>query len=121
MKITILNTSSKPIYQQIFEQISSQIINGELREEYNLPSIRTAAKELRVSVITVKKAWEELERSGLIYTRAGKGCFVSRFKSGELSSKKTSLVKNQLLEDLKYYKELGLTYDELVEMIKNMY
>ena len=75
--INISNTSDKPIYQQLFEQISSMILNGELKSDFNLPSIRTAAKELRISVITVKKAWEELERSGLIYPVAGKGCFIA--------------------------------------------
>ena len=66
MDIIISNTSDKPIYQQIYEQISAQIIKGELESNFWLPSIRTIAKELRISVITVKKAWEELERMGFI-------------------------------------------------------
>ena len=77
MDIVISNTSGDPIYQQIFDQISAQIIQGKLPGDFCLPPIRTVAKELRISVITVKRAWEELEHTGLIYTMAGKGCFVA--------------------------------------------
>jgi hypothetical protein len=67
MNIVISIMSDKPIYQQLFEQISAQIIKGELEKDFCLPPIRTVAKELRISVITVKKAWEGLERRGFIY------------------------------------------------------
>lgn len=77
MNIFIDNKSGKPIYEQIYSQIKAQIISGELREDEALPSIRNLAKDLRISVITTKRAYEELEHEGFIYTVAGKGCFVA--------------------------------------------
>ncbi len=77
MHIFIDNKSSCPIYEQIYTQIKSQIISGALREDDPLPSIRSLAKDLRISVITTKRAYDELEREGFIYTVAAKGCFVA--------------------------------------------
>ena len=76
--LTIRTTSQTPIYQQLFEQVSTQILNGVLKSDTLLPSIRAMAKELRVSIITVKKTWELLERSDYIYTVAGKGSYVKK-------------------------------------------
>lgn len=89
MKLVILNKSEKPIYEQLYEQISSQIMNGELPANYCLPSIRALAAELGISIITVKKALEMLEFNEFIYTRAGKGCFVSDHAPKRLEDKKT--------------------------------
>lgn len=121
MNITILNTSDKPIYQQIFDQISSQIIKGELEPGFCLPPIRTAALELRVSIITVKKAWEELERQGFIYTMVGRGCFVADLSKNDVLAKRDHLIKSKLKKDVAYYKELGLSLDELVTLIIKNY
>ena len=121
MNIVINNTSDKPIYQQIFEQISSQIIKGELKRDYCLPPIRTVAKELRISVITIKKAWEELERGGFIYTMAGKGCFVAPLQPHDLDSKRSSMAEEKIKKDIEYYKSLGLTLEEIIDMIKRHY
>jgi GntR family transcriptional regulator len=121
MNIVIATTSDKPIYQQIFEQISSQIIKGELEGNYSLPPIRTAAKELRISIITVKKAWEELERQGFIYTMAGKGCFVTQLSDKETTALREALTDKQMSKDISYYKELGLTLKELINKIKEHY
>jgi len=121
MNIVIEGTSDKPIYQQLFEQISSQIIKGELESNYSLPSIRTAAKELRISIITVKKAWEELERQGFIYTMAGKGCFVSDLTSKDTDKIRDDMTNKQMAKDILYYKELGLTLDEVIEKVKEHY
>ena len=121
MNIVISNTSGDPIYQQIFDQISAQIIKGELPSDFCLPPIRTVAKELRISVITVKRAWEELERAGLIYTMAGKGCFVAPLQPQALDDKRSALANEKLAKDLEYYKTLGLSLDEIVAMIKHNY
>lgn len=118
INIVISNSSDKPIYQQIYEQLSSQIMKGELKSDFCLPPIRTVAKELRISVITVKKAWEELERQGFIYTMVGKGCFVAPLETRELSSKRDEIVKDKIIKDIDYYKALGLSLDELISMIK---
>ncbi|MCU6709967.1 GntR family transcriptional regulator [Paenibacillus sp. J5C_2022] len=121
MNIAISPSSEKPIYQQLFEQISAQIVKGELEQGYCLPPIRQAARELRVSIITVKKAWEELERSGLIYTVTGKGCFVSEFTSEEMLQKRNEMIVEQLALDASYYKSYGLTLDEVVALLKQVY
>ena len=118
MNIVISGSSDKPIYQQIYEQISSQILKGELERDFCLPPIRTVAKELRISVITIKKAWEELERQGFIYTMVGKGCFVASLESRELDSKRDQIVRDKLQKDIAYYKSLGISLDQLTELIK---
>lgn len=121
MNIVISNTSDKPIYQQIFEQVSSQIIKGELPRDFCLPPIRTVAKELRISVITVKKAWEELERGGFIYTMVGKGCFVAPLLPADLDSKRSDMAHEKLKKDIGYYKSLGLSLPEIVGLITKLY
>lgn len=121
MDITISNSSDKPIYEQLFDQISSQIIKGELPSEFALPPIRTMAKELKVSVITVKKAWEELERLGLIYSVVGRGCFIARLTSVDIEEKKNSLVDSKMKKDLAYYKQLGLGKQDIIEAIERSY
>jgi GntR family transcriptional regulator len=121
MDLIISNTSDKPIYQQLYEQISAQIIKGELENDYCLPPIRTVAKELRISVIPVKKAWEDLERDGFIYTMAGKGCFVSSLRPAELNSKRDELAIGKLKKDIAYYKGLGIPLEKLIDLIRRKY
>ncbi len=118
MDIVISNASDKPIYQQLFDQISAQIIKGELERGFCLPPIRTVAKELRISVITVKKAWEELERQGFINTMVGRGCFVSDLLPGELAGKRNELADEKLKKDIVYYKSLGLSLPDFINMVK---
>ena len=96
MNLIISNTSDKPIYQQLFEQISAQIIKGELKEGFCLPPIRTVARELRISVIPVKKAWEDLERSGFIHSMVGKGCFVASLLPEERNRKRDELARREI-------------------------
>jgi len=91
-----------------------------LAQGEGLPPIRTVAKELRISVITVKKAWEELERQGFIYTMAGKGCFVAP-QPGELTTKRGELAEEKLKKDIAYYKSLGLTLEELIGLLREYY
>ena len=119
--INISNKSDKPIYQQLFEQISSMILSGRLKQDFNLPSIRTAAKELRVSVITVKKAWEELERSGLIYSVAGKGCFISDLNSSSLDQKRRNIISEQFKKDVEFYKNMDTSKAEFTELVEKYY
>ena len=77
MELFIDNKSGAPIYEQICEQVRAQIVSGALKEDEPLPSIRALAKDLRISVITTKRAYDELEKDGYIYTVAGKGCYVA--------------------------------------------
>ena len=78
MKLLIDSRGERPIYEQLLRQIRAQILSGELKADEALPSIRALAKDLRISVVTTKRAYEELEGEGLIYTIAAKGCFVAR-------------------------------------------
>lgn len=121
MNIVISNTSEKPIYQQLYEQISAQILKGEIEKDFRLPPIRQAAQELRVSIITIKKSWEELERSGLIYTVTGKGCFVAELSPDDKLQKRNEMVMKQMIIDASYYKSLGLTIEEVFELMKKIY
>lgn len=121
MDLILSNTSGKPIYRQLFEQISAQIIKGELKKDSCLPPIRTVARELRISVIPVKKAWEELERGGFIYTMVGRGSFVAPLQPHELTGKRDALALAKLKEDIAYYKGLGLSLEELLDLIRRNY
>ncbi len=121
LDIVISAASDKPIYQQLFDQLSSQIVRGQLAEGVCLPPIRTVAKELQISVITVKKAWEELERAGLIHSMVGRGCFVAPMNRVERMDKRNDMALQKLKKDVDYYRSLGIGEDELVELIRGFY
>lgn len=121
INIVISGTLEKPIYQQIFDQVSAQVIRGEIAPGTMLPPIRTVAKELRISVITVKKAWEELERLGFIYSMVGRGCFVADLSACDLAGKCTALLDEKMAKDMAYYKELGLSREDLIRAVKKHY
>ena len=122
MKNVVVRTTSQiPIYQQLYDQISSQILNGDLASDSLLPSIRVMAKELRVSIITIKKTWELLERNGYIYTVKGKGSYVEKSTKASLDKKKIDTIKKSLKEDISLYKTLGITKEELIELITELY
>ena len=121
MNIVISNTADNPIYRQIFDQISAQIIRGELAPGVCLPPIRTVAKELRISVITVKKAWEELERHSFIRAEVGRGSFVSDMSVRALESLRDTLIDARMSKDVAYYKSLGISLPDLTARIKKHY
>ena len=121
MDIVLSAASDQPLYKQIYEQISAQIVRGELASGDCLPPIRLIASELRISVITVKKAWEELERAGFIYTMTGKGCFVAPLPGARLDVKREQLVAARLKKELTYYRELGLSKKELLTLVDQWY
>ncbi len=121
MNVTVSPRSEKPIYQQLYEQISAQILRGELASEFPLPPIRTMAKELRISVITVKKAWEMLEREGFIYSIVGRGCFVEDLSAAARTDKRIEKLTERLTKDLAYYREMGLTLHEIIRWVKHVY
>ena len=98
--IVVRTTSQIPIYQQLYDQISSQILNGDLKSDSLLPSIRGMAKELRVSIITIKKTWELLERNEYIYTIKGKGSYVKKNTKASLDKKKFDTIKKSQLSPL---------------------
>ena len=118
MNILIDNKSSAPIYEQIYSQIKAQIVGGALREDAALPSIRSLAKDLRVSVITTKRAYDELEHEGFLYTVAGKGCFVAPKNLELLREENLKAVEAHLEAAAKLAAACGLGCEDLIEMLK---
>lgn len=118
MQILIDNRSGVPIYEQIYSQIKSQIISGSVREDDALPSIRSLAKDLRISVITTKRAYDELEREGFVYTVAGKGCFVAPKNVELLRENNLRQIEEHLQSALQLAKSCKLGVNDLVEMLE---
>lgn len=121
MKIIISNSSQEPIYEQIIRQIKNSIIRGELAPGEMLPSIRNLAKQLQISVITTKRAYEELEREGFIETVAGKGSFVAGQSQELLREQRLKLVEEKLAEAVAESKILNISLKELQEMLQLLY
>ncbi len=117
MTILIDNRSGTPIYEQIFTQIRDQIFSGALPEDEPLPSIRSLAKDLRISVITTKRAYEELESAGFIYTLPGKGSFVAARNEELLREEHLRQLEEHLLEAKRLAALCGLGGDALKEML----
>ena len=117
MNLFIDNKSGKPIYEQIYSQIKAQIISGELCEDEALPSIRNLAKDLRISVITTKRAYEELEREGFLYTVAGKGCFVAPKNVELLREENLKRIEEHLEAIHQLAATCNLTKRDLAEML----
>ena len=118
MELIIRNTNNQPIYEQICTQIKAQIIAGKLAPGEALPSIRALAKDLRVSVITTKRAYDELEADGFLYTVAGKGCFVAEKNLELIKEENLKKVEQYLEKAVKLSRTCGLTKDDLIDMIK---
>ncbi len=117
MNINIQSKSSVPIYEQIKNQIKDSIIAGEMKEGEPIPSIRTLARDLKISVITTKRAYEELEKEGLIYSVAGKGFYVDNPDTGYLTEKKVQGLEEQLDAVLKLCKDAQLSKEEVKDMV----
>ncbi len=118
MNLFLNNRSSAPIYEQIYTQLKNQILSGELPEDTALPSIRALAKDLRISVITTKRAYEELERDGLIYTLAGKGSFVAARNQELLREEHLREIEQHFRAALQLAPACGLTVEALCEMLR---
>lgn len=121
MKIVISNQSSKAIYEQIIEQIKTQIINGDVDSSEPLPSIRSLAKELTISVITTKRAYEELEKEGLIYSVPGKGFFVGTYNVDVLREKKIAMIEDNISRLIDECKTAGLSKQDVLDMVDALY
>ncbi|MFV8829811.1 GntR family transcriptional regulator [Alkalihalobacterium sp. APHAB7] len=121
MQIIISNSSKEPIYEQITNQIKSSILSGELLEGEAIPSMRQLAKDLQISVITTKRAYEELEKAGFIYSIVGKGSFVAEQNLEVIREKKLKVIEEQLSSVITNSKEIGLSLDELQQLLKILY
>ena len=117
MTVLIDNKSGAPIYDQIYTQIKNQIISGALAEDTMLPSIRNLAKDLRISFITTKRAYEELEKDGFLYTVPGKGCFVAPKNVELLREENLKRIEGHMEEIVKLARTCNLEKDELVRML----
>lgn len=121
MDIIISNASGKPIYEQITSQIKNLILSGELKAGDALPSMRLLAKELRISVITTKRAYEELERDGFIESVTGKGSFVSCQNSDFIREEHLRMVEEYLQKAIDTAKISNARLEELQEMLTMLY
>ncbi|MBP7332453.1 MAG: GntR family transcriptional regulator [Firmicutes bacterium] len=121
MDIVISNSSPDPLYEQIAKQLKNSILKGELTPGDLLPSIRTLAKELQISVITTKRAYEELEKEGFIESVTGKGSYVAGQSSAIIKEKRLKIVEDKLAEAVSQSKALGIELEELREMLTLLY
>ena len=121
LHIVISNQSGKPIYEQIVEQVKALIISGELKEGDALPSMRLLAQELRISVITTKRAYEELERDGFIETFPGKGSFVARRNMEFIREEQLKKAEAHLQQAVELAHSSGITLEELLEIVRLQY
>lgn len=121
MNIIISNSSELPIYEQITEQIKSMILQGELKEGDALPSMRTLAKDLRISVITTKRAYEELEKDGFIQSFTGKGSFVCPKNVDLLREENLKKIETSLNQAIELANITGLSHSELLEIFNLLY
>ena len=121
MRIILSNASPDPIYAQITRQIRAQVLSGDLLEGHALPSIRALARDLQISVITTKRAYEELEREGLLNTVGGKGSFIAAQNPEFLREKKMKSVEEKLAEAVDQARLLGVGPEQLAEMLNLLY
>ena len=118
MQILIDNKSGAPIYDQIYTQIKNQILAGKLREHEMLPSIRGLAKDLRISFITTRRAYEELEKDGFIYTIQAKGCFVAPKNVELLREENLKRIEDHIEQIVQLAAACNLSREEILEMVK---
>ncbi|CDE84538.1 MAG: GntR family transcriptional regulator [Clostridia bacterium] len=121
MNIIISNSSSVPIYEQIKQSIKQAILNNELREEDMLPSVRVMANDLKISFLTVKKAYDELEKEGYIKSVQGKGSFVAPKNSELVQEKKRKEIQNYIEKIIKLAQMSDISEKEIIELFKLMY
>lgn len=121
MHILISNTSDKPLYQQIKEQIKDAILREELTEGELLPSIRSFANDLKVSVLTIRRVYEELEKEGFVVSQTGIGTFVSAGNGELLRDSRRRLVEQKMQDMIETARSLGITKEELNEMMDILY
>ncbi len=121
MDIVLSQNSDKPIYTQIYEQIAAQIMNGKISAGERLPPIRSVAVTLRISVIPVKQAWEQLEREGFISTAVGRGTFVNELAHHEISSRRISAAEQLISNSVVACRKMGLSVEEIIEIVQKSY
>ncbi len=117
MKLIVSNISDVPIYEQIKQQVKSAILSGELQEDEALPSLRTLAKELKISVLTITRAYNELEEEGFVKNIQGRGCFVMGRGSELIREQMVCKIENNLAEAISTARLADLSPDELHRLL----
>lgn len=120
MRIIISNDSGLPIYEQIKNQIKAQIVAGELKADEDLPGMRTLASDLKVSVITTKRAYNDLEQEGYIYSMPGKGSFVKKLNEEVVRENALSEIEKYFTDAMTVAKAAGIEIEELQEILKTL-
>lgn len=120
MKIIISNDSGIPIYEQIKNQIKAQIVAGDLRADEALPGMRTLASDLKVSVITTKRAYNDLEQEGYIYSMPGKGSFVKKLNEEVVRENALAKIEKHFTDAITVAKASGIELEELQEILKTL-
>ena len=118
MQFVVSGQSTLPIYEQIIGQVKTAIVAGEVKPGDMLPSIRALAKDLQISVNTTKRAYEELEKEGLIYSVSGKGFYVCEQNTDLLREKKLAMAERHMLDCIKECREAGMERDDIMEMVE---
>jgi len=118
MQFVVSGQSTLPIYEQIIGQVKTAIVSGSVKPGDMLPSIRALAKDLQISVITTKRAYEELEKEGLIYSVSGKGFYVCEQNTDLLREKKLAMAERHMLDCIKECREAGMERNDIVEMVE---
>jgi hypothetical protein len=121
MKILINKTSDKPIYKQVKDEIISQILKGNLKKGDQLPSIRTLASDIRISILTVKKSYDELEMEGYIVTNQGKGSYVSSGSVALANEIKMQEIEGHIAEVVILSKKYGVTKEQILEIFELLF
>ncbi|HJJ16183.1 MAG TPA: GntR family transcriptional regulator [Clostridiaceae bacterium] len=121
MDIIISNSTRKPIYEQITSQIKQMIMTGELKSGESIPSMRSLAKSLHISVITVQRAYEDLQRDGFIETTIGRGSFVSSNNKDFIQEEKQKEIESHLQKAIELSKENGISLTKLIDLLKIFY
>lgn len=121
MDIVISSSDGRPIYEQIMSQIKKRIIQNELKEGDSLPSMRLLAKELRISVITTKRAYTELERHGYIVTVTGKGSFVAKKNTEFIHEEQQKEVEDYFIKAIEVAHQAGMSLSDLKQILENLY
>ncbi len=118
MQFVVSGQSTLPIYEQIIGQVKTAIVAGDVKPGDMLPSIRALARDLQISVITTKRAYEELEKEGLIYSVSGKGFYVCEQNTDLLREKKLAMAERHMLDCIKECREAGMERDDIMEMVE---
>ena len=121
MNILISNLSQRPIYEQIQNQIKEMVLKGKLKSHEQLPSIRLMAKDLKVGIITVKRAYEELEKEGIVVNHQGLGCFVSEIDRNKIKAIHLDMLRERLLEIKEFTDTVGISSVEMLKAINEIW